>query len=53
MGEIGVKMDLCTPEHPQSNGMVKKMIGNLVKITHAAVTEGKDLSELLQSFLRE
>ena len=24
--EIGVKMDLCTPEHPQSNGMVKKMM---------------------------
>ena len=53
MEEIRVKIDLCTPEHPQSNGMVEKMMGNLVKITHAAVMEGKDPSELLQRFLRE
>ena len=33
--------------------MVEKMVGNIVKITHASVTEGKDLAELLQSVLRE
>ena len=46
-------MDLCNPKHPQSNGMVEKMLGNLAKITHAAIMEGKKPSELLQSFLRE
>ena len=53
MEDIGVKMDLCMPEHPESNGIVGKMMGNLVRIMHAAVTEGKDPAELLQSFLRE
>ena len=53
MEEIGVKMDFSNLEHPQSNWMVGKMMGNLVKIMHAAVTEGKDPSELLKSFLRE
>ena len=28
MEDIGAKMDLCTPDHPQNNGMVEKMIGN-------------------------
>ena len=46
-------MDLCTSEHPQSNGMVEKMMGNSVKVTHAVVTEVKNPAELLQSFLRE
>ena len=46
-------MDLCTPEHPQSNGMVEKMMGNLVQITKAVAMEGKDPAVLLQSFLRE
>ena len=34
-------MDMYTPEHPQSNGMCEKMMANLVKITHAAIAEGR------------
>ena len=34
MEEIGVKTDICTPEHRKSNGMVENMMGNLVNITH-------------------
>ena len=48
-----MKMDLCTTEHPQNNGIVEKRMSNLVKVMHAGVTEGKDPAELLLSFLRE
>ena len=53
MEQIGCKMDMSTPEHPQSNGMCEKMMANLVKNTHAAIAEGKEPADLLQSFLRE
>ena len=53
MEEIGVKMDFSNLEHPQSNLMVEKMMGNLFKKMNAAVMEGKDPAELLQNFLRE
>ena len=46
-------MDLCTPEHLQSKGMVEHMMTNLVKVIHVAVTEGRYPSDLLTSFLRE
>ena len=46
-------MEMSTPEHPQSNGMCERMMANLVKITHAAIAEGKEPTESLQSFLRE
>ena len=46
-------METSTPEHPQSNGMCERMMGNLVKITHAAIAEDKEPTKSLQSFLRE
>ena len=49
--EIGTNLELCTPEHPQSNGTAEKMMANLVKITHAAIAEGKEPASALQSFL--
>ena len=33
--------------------MVEHMMGNLVKVTHAEVTEGRNPLDLLSSFLRE
>ena len=46
-------MEMSTPEHPQSIGMCERMMANLVKITHAAIAEGKEPTESLQAFLRE
>ena len=40
--EMGIKMVKCTPEHPQSNGIMEKFNAVLVKIVHAAITEGRD-----------
>ena len=53
MREIGAKMDISTPEHPQSNRMCKRMMANLVKIMHVNIAEGKEPAHSLQSFLRE
>ena len=56
MEDMGYKMDMSTPEHPQSNAMCEKIMGNLVKITQAAISQNKEPKELLQllpSFLRE
>ena len=49
--EIGANLELCTPEHPQSNGTAVKMMASLVKITHAAIAEGKNPAAALQAFL--
>ena len=51
--EIGCMMEKCMPEHPQSNGMCKKMKGSLVKLVHAAIAEGKEPANSLNSFLME
>lgn len=51
--QIGCKMDKLTPQHPKSNAMFECMMGNLVKITHATITEGKEPEANLQYFLRE
>ena len=47
----GFISDLCTPEHPQSNGLVEKFNASLVKVTHAALAEKRDPKEAVQKFL--
>ena len=37
---IGAEIDLCTPEHPQRNGIAERIMGNLFKVTYAAIIEG-------------
>ena len=49
--EKGFNLELCTPEHPQSNGMAEKMMASLAKITHAAIAEGVKPCEVLSTFL--
>ena len=49
--EKGYELELCTPEHPQSNGMAEKMMASLAKITHAALAEGVKPRDVLQTFL--
>ena len=53
MDKIGVKIDLSTLKHSKSNGMCKRMMENLVKLTHAEITEGKEPNSHLNLFLRE
>ena len=38
----GFQSKPCTPEHPQGNGLAEKMMASIVKMTHAALAEGKD-----------
>ena len=42
---MGCKMEICTPDYLQSNGMAKRMMKNLVKIMHAAIAEGRKLKD--------
>ena len=42
--EIGCRMEMSMPEQPQSSGMCERMMDNLVKITHAAFADGKELA---------
>ena len=53
MEEIGYVMKKCRPEHPQSNVMCEQMMCSLVKLVHAAIAEGKDSANSLNSFLME
>ena len=48
---MGFKPEKCTPEHPQSNGLAEKFMASIVKVTHAAITEGKDPRKEIQKFL--
>ena len=47
----GFEIDPCTPEHPQSNGLAEKMMTSIVKMTHAALAEGKDPKLEISKFL--
>ena len=49
--ESGFKTELCTPEHPQSNGLAEKMMSSIAKITHAALAERKDPKLEITKFL--
>ena len=40
--EQGFESRLCTPEHPEGNGIAERFMGVLVKTIHAAKAEGKD-----------
>ena len=40
--QVGFRSSLCTPEHPQANGMAEKIMSSLVKVTHAAIAEKGD-----------
>ena len=40
--ECGFKNKPCSPEHPEGNGIAERFMGTLVKVTHAAIAEGKD-----------
>ena len=40
--EQGFKSHLCTPEHPEGNGIAERFMGLLVKMIHAAKVENKD-----------
>ena len=47
----GFKSDLCTPEHPQSNGLAEKFMSSIVKLTHVSIAEGKDPKKEIFKFL--
>ena len=38
--ESGFKSLPCSPEHPEGNGVAERLMGVLIKITHAAIAEG-------------
>ena len=40
--ECGFEMNPCSPEHPEGNGVAERFMATLVKVTHAAIAEGKD-----------
>ena len=52
MEDIGYKVDQSAQEHPQAMGMCEKMMASLAKITHAAVSKGKEPLYSLQLFLK-
>ena len=47
----GFQSQLCTPYHPQANGMAEKFMASIVKMTHAAIAEKKDPKEEISKFL--
>jgi hypothetical protein len=49
--ETGFETGLCTPYHPQANGMAEKCMASIVKLTHAAIAERKDPKEEISKFL--
>ena len=49
--EVGFTSRLCTPEHPQANGLAERFMANIVKITHAAINDKKDPREEIVKFL--
>ena len=49
--EMGFKMDLLTPEDPQSNGFAEVFVKILCKLIHTSVAEGKDPREELHKYL--
>ena len=49
--QIGFKMDLVTPEDPQSNGFAEVFVKILCKLLHTAAPEGRDPREELHKYL--
>ena len=49
--EMGFKMDLVTPEDPQSNGFAEAFVKILCKLLHTSVAEGKNPREELHKYL--
>ena len=49
--QVGFKSRLCTPEHPQANGMAEKMMSSLVKVTHAALAGKGDPKAAVHRFM--
>ena len=49
--KVGFKPEKCTPEHPQSNGLAEKFMVSIVKVTHAAIADGKDPRKEINKFL--
>ena len=41
----GFQLDLCTPEHPQSNGVGEKMMNSIVRVVQAAYATKTDPGE--------
>ena len=48
---VGFESEMCTPEHPQSNGLAEKFMSSVVKVTHAALAAKKDPVEEMNRFL--
>ena len=40
--ECGFENKPCSPEHPEGNCIAERFMATLVKVTHAAMAEGKD-----------
>ena len=40
--EMGFEMRLCTPEHPEANGIAERFMAVIVKTVHAAIAEARD-----------
>ena len=49
--EMGFRMELLTPEDPQSNGFAEAFVRILCKLLHTSVAEGKDPREVLHKYL--
>ena len=49
----GFELDVCTPEHPQSNRVAEKMMKSIIKVVHAAFATKTYPVEAVQTFLLE
>ena len=50
-GRLGFKIDLCTQEYRQCNGLIEKFMRSIVKVTHAAIAEKNYPRREISSFL--
>ena len=49
--EMGFKMELVTPEDPQSNGFAEVFVKILCKLIHTAAVDGNDPRDVLHKYL--